>query len=100
MHMFVEIDETAVGGGPANQQLIRDHIGIYFRHFDHDYDDLRRMLGIEPLQITLLTRGTIESFEKLYKQRLRRINPPQQDIINLLYLQKGDQGRGGAGFCR
>jgi NADH:ubiquinone oxidoreductase subunit F (NADH-binding) len=38
--------------------------------------------------------------EKIYKKPLRRVNPPQQDIINLLYLQKGDLGRGGAGFCR
>ncbi len=100
MHMYVEMDETAANGAAANQQLVRDHMGVYFRHYDHDYEDLKRMLGIEPLQVTLLTRGTIEAFERQYKQRLRRINPPQQDIINLLYLQKGDQGRGGAGFCR
>ncbi len=100
MHMFVEMDESAASGVTANQQLIRDHMSIYFKHYDHDYEDLKKMLGIEPLQITLLTRGTIESFEKIYKKPLRRVNPPQQDIINLLYLQKGDLGRGGAGFCR
>lgn len=100
MHIYVEMDEGAEGRSAANQMLIREHIGIYFRHYDHDYDDIKRMLGVEPLQITLLTRGTIKSFEMEYGRPIRKINPPQQDIINLLYLQNGAFGRGGEGFCR
>ncbi len=100
MHMYVEIAESAEGYAFTNQQIIRDHLSIYFRHYDHDYNDLKHLLGIEPLQITLLTRGTIDSFRKEYGRPIRKINPPQQDIINLLYLQNGEAGRGGEGFCR
>ena len=100
MHMYVEIDETAQGSAEFNRQLICDHMSIYFRHYDHDYSDLKKLLGIEPLQVTLLTRGMMEAYAVKYGKPIRKMNPPQQEIINLMYLQNGEMGRGGDGFCR
>ena len=100
MHMYVEIEEEDESRSAINQQLIREHMGIYFKHYDHDYNDLKRFLGVEPLQITLLKRGTLNEFSHRFGRRLSKINPPQEDIINLLYIQNGERGRGGEGFCR
>jgi len=100
MHIYVEIEDGAEGRSLINQQVIRDHMSIYFKSYDHDYGDLKKLLGVEPLQITILTRGTIEDFRRVYGRPIRRINPPQQDVVNLMYLHNGEHGRGGGGFYR
>jgi len=100
MHMYVEIEEEDESRSAIINSLFREHMGIYFKHYDHDYNDLKRFLGVEPLQITLLKRGTLNEFSHRFGRRLSKINPPQEDIINLLYIQNGERGRGGEGFCR
>lgn len=100
MHIYAEIEESAEGRSPVDPQLIRDHMSIYFKAYDHDYNDLKKLLGVEPLQVTILTRGTIADFRRTYGRPIRKINPPQQDVVNMMYLHNGEHGRGGGGFYR
>ena len=66
---------------------------------DNDYKDLKKILGIDPLEITILKCGTFKQFEERTGRKIRRINPSSYDISDLLRIQECDyryRGRGGA----
>ena len=68
---------------------------MYFKHFDSDYGDLKKLLNMEPLKITILKYGTIASYERLRGQKVPRINPDMMDVMGLLRQQDGtERGRG------
>ena len=48
------------------------------------------MLGIEPLQITILRTGTFDAFRRATGQEVRRINESSFRISELLRFQKRD----------
>lgn len=86
MHFFVEIEEKTPEASYLNEQLIKEHFSVYFRHYDHDYNDLKRLLGVEPLKVTVLPVGILKEFEKKYGHSIRKINPSMQDVVDLNYL--------------
>ncbi|MGE4548324.1 MAG: GH3 auxin-responsive promoter family protein [Intestinibacillus sp.] len=100
MHLYLEMEPEADATHPITERLVREHMSIYFRHYDHDYGDLKRLLGIEPLQITLLREGVLDEYRERYGRSIRRINPSTQDVVDLLYLQNRGMSRGGDGFCQ
>lgn len=53
----------------VSKQLLREHLSVYFKYFDNDYNDLKKMLGIEPLQITILRTGTFDAFRRATGRR-------------------------------
>ena len=59
----------------VTKQVLTEHLSVYFRYFDSDYKDLKKLLNIEPLQISILPYKTIESFEQKQGTRISRINP-------------------------
>ena len=95
MHFYVEIDVRTPEAAILDEQLIREHFGIYFRHYDHDYNDLKRLLGIEPLMVTILPVGSLKKFKDIFGKPIRKINPPAQDVIDLRYLIKEPVWEGG-----
>jgi hypothetical protein len=66
--------------------VLREHLSIYFKYYDSDYEDLKAMLGIEPLSVTVLPRGTLARFEQTFGRPIRRINPSRQDEIEILRM--------------
>lgn len=96
MHFYVEIDAKTPEALVLNEQLIRDHFSIYFKHYDHDYNDLKRLLGVEPLMVTVLPIGSLKKYKERFGRQMRKINPPAQDIIDLQYLIKEPNWEGGA----
>ena len=74
----------------------REHFGEYFRHYDHDYNDLKRLLGVEPLMVTILPVGSLKKYENRFGKKIRRINPSAQDVIVLRYLLNEPIWQGGA----
>ena len=84
LHMYLEVPPQSVLSGAATQQVIMEHLSVYFRYVDHDYQDLRKMLGIDPLVVDILPFGTIEAFEASHGRRLRAINPSGYDVIEML----------------
>ena len=69
------------------RSVLTEHLSLYFKYFDSDYGDLKKLLNMEPLQITVLKYGTIAAYEKKLGERLSRINPGMLDIIGLLKQQ-------------
>lgn len=85
--MYLEIPPEAQASEVTTRAVLTEHLALYFKYFDSDYGDLKKLLNMEPLQITLLRYGTIEAYEKSLGQPLTRINPSMLDIIGLLRQQ-------------
>lgn len=88
LRLYVEMDDGNKRSASIDAELFKNHLGIYFRYHDSDYNDLKRLLGIDPLQVTLLRHGTIADFEAESGRTLGRINPRRQDILDLLAFRE------------
>lgn len=75
LHIYLEVTPEARANDVVTKQVLTEHLSVYFRYFDSDYKDLKKLLNIEPLQISILPYKTIENFEKSHGEKLRRINP-------------------------
>lgn len=87
MQMYVELGEQGELSPLACSTVLREHLSVYFKYHDTDYKDLKNMLGIEPLSVTLIPRGTLLRFEGKFGRKIRKINPSRQDEIELLRLK-------------
>lgn len=86
-HMYVELKPDAQGSSAITRQVLMEHLAVYFKSFDSDYSDLKKLLNMEPLNVTVLKFGTIKGYEKHYNRALSRINPDISDISELLRFQ-------------
>ena len=73
------------------KDILREHLSVYFKYVDNDYKDLKRILGMDPLEITILKCGTFEEYERQNKE----IRPERQSVLHTkswscLELQKED----------
>ena len=95
LHMYVEIPPEAQGSEVTMRTVLTEHLALYFQYFDSDYGDLKKLLSMEPLQITVLKYGTIAAYESRLGQTLTRVNPGMLDIMGLLKQQaEPSPGRG------
>lgn len=84
LHMYVEMSALSTCTQAISKEVLQDHLAIYFKYADHDYKDLKKILGMDPLDITLVPCGTFERFRKLRGYRIAAINPPATDVQELL----------------
>lgn len=84
VHMYTEIMPEAQVRDVTVRQVLQEHLAVYFQYFDSDYNDLKKMLGMEPLQITILPYGDIAAYQRQIGHELPRINPSALDISGLL----------------
>lgn len=87
LHLFVEIPPESLGEEVVVRQVLQQHLSVYFQYFDSDYSDLKKLLNMEPLQITILKSGTIVGYERERGHRIPRINPNLLDLQGLLKYQ-------------
>ena len=88
MHMYVELKADSLASHAVSKEILKEHLTVYFKYVDHDYKDLKMILGMDPLQITILKCGTFAEYQKQYKKTLRKVNPSIYDVKDLLELQK------------
>ena len=88
LHMYMEIPKEEQQMTAASKQVLIDHLSAYFRYFDSDYADLKKLLSIEPLQIELLKSGVMDAFRQQTGREILRINPSILDVNELLEFQK------------
>ena len=92
----MELERSNLINSAVSIRILQDQLGIYFRYLDQDYEDLKKILGVDPLKITLLKCGTFESYERKYGTPIRAMNPESCEITDLLachqvdYVGKGD----------
>lgn len=89
LHMYIEVSPEALGMDVVKRKVLVEHLAVYFKCFDSDYSDLKRLLNMEPLSITVLKYGTIEGFKRAAGRGLSRINPSSIDVAELLRLAGG-----------
>ncbi len=91
LHLYVEIGAEGLRAG-LNKDIIAEHLSIYFRHIDSDYKDLKALLGIDPLKISVIPRGTISEFIDTFGRTIRRMNASHYDLVEILKIA-GDSAR-------
>jgi hypothetical protein len=88
LHLYVEVGPEGMRGA-MTQDIIKDHLTIYFRYIDADYKDLKSLLGIDPLVVTIIPAGTTAQYGDIFGHDLRRMNPSPFDVIEFLKIAKG-----------
>lgn len=81
MHIYVEMKSKTAHTAALTREVIREHLSVYFKYLDNDYNDLKKILGIDPLKITMLPLG---AFKKYYSEGhtiMRRVNPPAHEKL-------------------
>jgi len=92
LHLYVEVGSGGMHGA-LTQDIINEHLAIYFRYVDADYKDLKSLLGIEPLVVSIIPKGTKSQFANKFGRSLRRMNPSPYDIIEVLKISRGGSRR-------
>ena len=96
LHIYVELQRSNLINSAISIRILQDQLGIYFRYLDQDYEDLKKILGIDPLKITLLKCGTFEMYEQKFGTKIRTMNPEGCEINDLLNCHLLDSfGKGG-----
>jgi len=95
--MYVEMKASALASNAVSSEILKEHLSIYFKYIDHDYKDLKKILGMEPLEITILKSGTFKEYKEK-KGEIRRINPTAFEIRDLLKIQDRVRVYNGGGF--
>ena len=90
LHMYVEMKRDSLASSAITKDILREHLSVYFKYVDNDYKDLKRILGMDPLEITILKCGTFEEYERQKGKSIRNINPSPYEVMELLELQKED----------
>ncbi|MEF9955027.1 MAG: GH3 auxin-responsive promoter family protein [Clostridium sp.] len=87
LHLYVEMKEKTLAGQAVGKQLLKEHLSVYFRYVDDDYKDLKRILQMDPLEITILRCGTFSRYNENKERKIRHINPNVYELKELLDTQ-------------
>ena len=88
LHLYVELKQGREVNYALTCEILREHLSVYFKYLDADYKDLKRLLNMDPLQVTILTGGAFERFRAVHGHSLRAMNPSQSDVAEILALQR------------
>lgn len=88
LHLYVELAPGAVVNRAVGGELLKEHLTIYFKYVDQDYQDLKRILGMDPLEITVLKCGTFKAYRDRNGTDLRHINPSIHDVQEMVKMQE------------
>lgn len=88
LHLYVEMAPQSLVSQAVSKEILREHLSVYFKYVDQDYKDLKRILGVDPLEITILKCGTFAEYERRTGRQLRKINPSAYDVMDLLRMQE------------
>ena len=87
LHLYVELKKAALAGAAMSREILKDHLSVYFKYVDQDYTDLKKILGVDPLNITIVKCGTFHEFESVYGHRIRKMNPTPHEVGDFVALQ-------------
>lgn len=93
LHLYVELSPGAVVNRAVSRELLKEQLTIYFKYVDQDYQDLKQILGMDPLEVTILRCGTFAAFRRQTGKVLRHVNPSVHDVKEMVKLQGTLDGR-------
>lgn len=83
--LYIEVEQSAMISMAVNKEIIRSLLTAYFKYIDQDYRDLKKILGMDPLSVTILPCGSFKAYEERYKTRIRNMNPSKFEVEKLLH---------------
>jgi hypothetical protein len=87
LHLYTELDSSSLADHAVSQEILREQMSIYFRYLDQDYKYLIKVMGYDPLKITILRCGTFATC--LHTGCVpRKLNPTSIQIQTLLASQQ------------
>ena len=87
-HMYVELEKNALINHAMSSEILKDLLSTYFKYIDQDYRDLKKILGMDPLEVTVLRCGTFQAYERRTKKKIRQMSPPYHELSELLRVQE------------
>ncbi len=88
MHLYVEINKDSLTMTPYSKEIIKEILSTYFKYSDQDYRDLKKILGMDPLEVTILKNGTFNSYRLQFQKDIPKMNPNHYEIQALLAIEK------------
>lgn len=88
LHLYVEIASDSLANSAVSKDIIKDQLTIYFKYVDNDYKDLKLILGMDPLAVTILKCGTFGYYKDNNRNNIARVNPASHDLRELLDGEK------------
>ena len=86
--MYVELAPEVLTNHAISVEILKELLSTYFKYIDQDYRDLKKILGMDPLEVTILRCGSFEAFEEKRGKKIRQMNPPYYELSELLRLQE------------
>ena len=87
LHMYLEVEKEAFLNHAINPEILKEVLSTYFKYIDQDYRDLKKILGMDPLEVTILRCGTFDKYQNQEGKRIRHINPSRYELMRLLEIQ-------------
>ena len=92
LDLYVELKSDDEQAAVLDCQMLQELFSVYFRSYDGDYKDLKRLLGMDPLRITLLKTGTIARYRQQTGRRVPPVGAPREIVLDILRLQAAQEG--------
>ena len=80
------MEQTAFVNNAVSTEILREVLSTYFKYIDQDYRDLKKILGMEPLVVTILRCGTFDAYKEKMGRKIRHMNPSHQELMELLRM--------------
>ena len=93
LHLYIELQKDEMVRQAMNREIIHNLLTVYFKYIDQDYRDLKKILGMDPLVVTILRCGTFEAYHQKHNH-IRQMNPPRHELNELLKIQDDVHKRG------
>ncbi|MEG0692782.1 MAG: GH3 auxin-responsive promoter family protein [Oscillospiraceae bacterium] len=100
LHLYVEMSESSYLTRAITTDVLREHLSIYFKYLDSDFNDLKRILEMDPLEITIVRNGSFDHYQKNYGKAIAKINPSSHILLDFLKSCNENYDVGGGGICR
>ncbi|RGY03080.1 auxin-responsive protein [Blautia sp. OF03-15BH] len=88
LHMYVEVEKGALAERAVSSEILKEILSTYFKYIDQDYRDLKKILGMDPLVVTILKCGSFDAYSEKYGKTLRHMNPSRRELAELIRMQE------------
>ena len=88
LHLYVEVERMAFAQNAISSDILKEVLTTYFKYIDQDYRDLKKILGMDPLVVTILRCGTFDAYKGKTGKKIRHMNPYHYDLMELIRLQE------------
>lgn len=88
MHLYVEVEDDGLTQRAVNTEIIKEILTTYFKYIDQDYRDLKKILGMDPLVVTILKCGTFDIYKSKHGKEIAKMNPTHFELDDLIKSQE------------